>query len=43
MAKVGEVVGAHRMPVRDVDYSGQGEHIIVSAGDDCKLRFWDLR
>ena len=35
--------GAHAMLVRDVDFSTKRAHHIVTGGDDCKLRFWDLR
>jgi WD40 repeat protein len=40
---VGEITSAHRMPVRDVSFAHASEHRIVSGGDDCKLRVWDLR
>eukprot|EP00877_Chromochloris_zofingiensis_P005866 jgi/Chrzof1/1532/Cz10g11120.t1 len=43
VAKVGEVSNAHRMPARDVDWSPNNEHRLVTGGDDCKLRFWDTR
>eukprot|EP00798_Chlamydomonas_sp_ICE-L_P004935 gene4935-34706_t len=43
MTKTAEVVGAHRMPTRDVSFAAHDQNRIVSAGDDCKLRFWDLR
>lgn len=35
--------GAHRMPVRDVSFTAASENRLVSGGDDCKLRVWDLR
>ncbi|KAK9815701.1 hypothetical protein WJX72_008294 [[Myrmecia] bisecta] len=43
LKKTGEIEGAHYMPVRDIDFAHRHEHQIVSGGDDCKLRFWDLR
>jgi len=43
MACTGEVSSAHRMPVRDVCFSPCNEHRLVSSGDDCKLRVWDVR
>lgn len=43
LAKSGELLSAHKMPVRDVDFAPHQEHRLVSCGDDCKLRFWDLR
>ena len=39
----GEIEGAHHMPVRDIDFAQHQQHRIVTAGDDGKLRFWDLR
>ncbi|KAK9836359.1 hypothetical protein WJX81_008394 [Elliptochloris bilobata] len=38
-----EIEGAHQMPVRDVDVARGSPHLLLSAGDDCRLRFWDLR
>lgn len=35
--------GAHRMPARDVSFAPRSEHVIVSGGDDCKLKVWDTR
>jgi hypothetical protein len=43
MRRTAEVAGAHQMPVRDVDFAAGREHLLLSAGDDCRLRFWDLR
>ncbi|MEW5311662.1 MAG: hypothetical protein WDW38_003357 [Sanguina aurantia] len=43
MSKSSEITGAHKMPVRDVSFAPQNNQRIVSAGDDCKLRVWDLR
>lgn len=31
------------MPVRDVDVNPVRDHVLLTAGDDCKLRFWDVR
>ncbi len=39
----GAISSAHGMPVRDVDFAKQQDNLIVTAGDDCKLRLWDLR
>ena len=38
-----EIPQAHAMPVRDVDFARQEPHKIATAGDEGKLRFWDLR
>lgn len=43
MRRTAELEGAHQMPVRDVDFARGREHLLLSAGDDCRLRFWDLR
>jgi len=43
MSKVGEVGSAHRLPARSVDWAPHTEHRLVSAGDDGRLRFWDMR
>mmetsp|Transcript_3543 Transcript_3543/g.5977 ORF Transcript_3543/g.5977 Transcript_3543/m.5977 type:complete len:263 (+) Transcript_3543:47-835(+) len=43
MRMTGEVLGAHRMPTRDVCFSPTCEFRLVSSGDDCRLRVWDTR
>lgn len=43
LKKTGDVEGAHLMPVRDFDFAHRREHLAVTAGDDCRLRYWDLR
>ena len=43
MATVAEVQAAHSAPVRDVDVARQHPHLAVTAGDDAKVRYWDLR
>mmetsp|Transcript_18287 Transcript_18287/g.45960 ORF Transcript_18287/g.45960 Transcript_18287/m.45960 type:complete len:359 (+) Transcript_18287:143-1219(+) len=43
LARTAEVESAHAMPVRDIDISRHNAHHMVTAGDDCKLRLWDLR
>lgn len=34
---------AHGPVVRDIDYNPNRPHILVSAGDDCQIKFWDAR
>lgn len=34
---------AHALAVRDVDFARRSAHVVVTTGDDCRLRFWDLR
>ncbi|KAI8804964.1 WD40-repeat-containing domain protein [Cladochytrium replicatum] len=34
---------AHRMNIRDIDCNPNRPHHIATAGDDCKVRFWDTR
>ena len=43
MRRSAEVESAHHMPVRDVDFARGQAHVLLSAGDDCRLRLWDLR
>ena len=43
MRRAAMIEGAHQMPVRDVDIARGNMHLLVSAGDDCRLRVWDLR
>lgn len=43
MRRVAEIEGAHQMPVRDVDVARGSAHLLLSAGDDCRLRIWDMR
>jgi len=37
------VLGAHRGCIRDVDYNPNKPNVLVTSGDDCKLKIWDLR
>ncbi len=39
----GEIKHAHKMPVRSISFAPHADTRILTAGDDCKLRFWDLR
>ena len=34
---------AHVMPARDVQYNPKRQHMLVSCGDGCKIKFWDAR
>lgn len=43
MQRSAEVQQAHSAPIRDVDAARQHEHLIATAGDDAKVRYWDLR
>ena len=43
LQRAAEIPQAHAMPVRDVDFARHEPHKIATAGDDGKLRFWDLR
>ncbi|KAG2493240.1 hypothetical protein HYH03_008656 [Edaphochlamys debaryana] len=40
---MGEIKMAHKMPVRSISFAPHSDTRILTAGDDCKLRFWDLR
>jgi WD40 repeat protein len=35
--------GAHAHHIRDIDYNPNRTYVVVTSGDDCKIRFWDLR
>jgi EARP and GARP complex-interacting protein 1 len=35
--------GAHSVLVRALDFNPNKPNQIASAGDDCKVRFWDIR
>lgn len=43
MQKVGELEGAHEMPIRNVDLSPANDYQILTCGDDCVIRQWDSR
>jgi WD40 repeat protein len=43
MQMTAQTSGAHRMTVRDVSFAPRSEHVVVSGGDDCKLKLWDTR
>ena len=43
MKRAAVVETAHAMPARDVDYNPKRPHLLVTAGDDCRVRFWDDR
>ena len=43
MKQTTEVEGAHTAPIRDLDFAHQAEHILASAGDDCRVKVWDTR
>eukprot|EP00732_Lithocolla_globosa_P001263 Lithocolla_globosa_v1_NODE_599_length_3623_cov_13.493554.p1 type:complete len:371 gc:universal NODE_599_length_3623_cov_13.493554:2370-3482(+) len=34
---------AHSILVRDIDFNPNKPHMLASAGDDCKIKFWDDR
>ncbi|GLI70488.1 hypothetical protein VaNZ11_015369 [Volvox africanus] len=40
---MGEIKMAHKMPVRSISFAPHNDTRVLTAGDDCKLRFWDLR
>lgn len=37
------IPNAHALQVRDVDYNPRRSHVIATAGDDGKVRLWDMR
>lgn len=37
------VQDAHKGCIRDIDYNPNKPNVLVTAGDDCKVKFWDLR
>lgn len=34
---------AHSQLVRDIDFNPNKQYYMVSCGDDCKTKFWDIR
>lgn len=34
---------AHSQSVRDLDFNSNSQHYVVTCGDDCEVKFWDLR
>lgn len=34
---------AHGQLVRDLDFNPNKQYYLASCGDDCKVRFWDVR
>lgn len=40
---VGSKVFAHRGVCRDVDYNPNKPHMVITGGDDRRIRFWDMR
>lgn len=34
---------AHPPYVRDVDYNPNRQYYLMSCGDDCRVKFWDVR
>lgn len=40
---MGEIKMAHKMPVRSISFAPHNDTRVLTAGDDCKLRVWDLR
>ncbi|RMX41659.1 hypothetical protein pdam_00008865 [Pocillopora damicornis] len=43
MRPVYTIESAHNQLVRDLDFNPNKQYILVSCGDDCKMRFWDTR
>lgn len=41
--RTGDWADEHALPVRDVDFAHQTADVLVSTGDDSRLRIWDLR
>ena len=41
--RTGDWADVHTLPVRDVDFAHQTQDVLVSTGDDSRLRIWDLR
>ncbi|CAI5965019.1 unnamed protein product [Closterium sp. NIES-64] len=41
--KTASIEGAHHLQIRDIDFNPNHPHILASAGDDSRIRLWDLR
>ena len=43
MKQTTDIEGAHSAPIRDLDFAHQAEHLLATAGDDCRVKVWDTR
>lgn len=43
MKQTHSIPNAHTQKIRDIDYNPNRTYVVVTAGDDCRIRFWDLR
>eukprot|EP00898_Chlorokybus_atmophyticus_P004627 jgi/Chlat1/5165/Chrsp33S05033 len=44
MTKASSIDHAHSgMSVRDVNFNARRQHLLLTSGDDCKIKVWDLR
>ncbi|CAK0785551.1 hypothetical protein CVIRNUC_008761 [Coccomyxa viridis] len=43
MQQSATITDAHSMPIRDIDFARQQDHLLATAGIDCMFRLWDLR
>jgi EARP and GARP complex-interacting protein 1 len=43
MEVTSRLAGAHKGTIRDIDYNPNKPLMLISAGDDRKVKFWDLR
>ena len=37
------IENAHSQLVRDIDFNPNKQYYLASCGDDCRLKFWDIR
>ena len=37
------VENAHSQYVRDIDFNPNKQYHVMSGGDDCRVKFWDIR
>lgn len=37
------IENAHGQLVRDLDFNPNKQYYLASSGDDCKVKFWDVR
>ena len=40
---VWQITQAHSQMIRDMDFNPNSQHYLATGGDDCQVKFWDIR